>query len=147
VRRETGAAVPALIVAAAVCVLAVGAISVDLWRLLETRRQLTGHADAAATAAAAALDEVAYRRDPLAPLAIDEVAAVERACRVLAGAGLSGPCPGPEIAIEVEPQSVTVVVRRRVAALLVGRLVPGGADPRHEVRADARAVLVRGIPP
>lgn len=45
-----------------VCVMFLGGIGLDLWRVIELRRSLSSSADAAATAGATALDQAALRR-------------------------------------------------------------------------------------
>lgn len=44
-----------------VCLLFLGGLSVDMWRVANLRRDLAGIADAAAVAGASALDETAFR--------------------------------------------------------------------------------------
>ncbi len=138
---ERGFAGPVVIVVAALVVMALGGISVDLWRVVDAHEELAAAADAAATAAAASADEESLRRRRRA--VIDPERAIERACEVLTGVGLV--CSDAQI--DVDERQVTVRVRRRVRLAFVGALRGGASGaPEFEVAASARAALFRGTP-
>jgi hypothetical protein len=65
----------------AFALLSLGVLSVDLWALIAERRELAGLADAAASAAAGAVDESEWRHAQI--LTLDRGEAIERAWGVL----------------------------------------------------------------
>jgi Flp pilus assembly protein TadG len=116
-------------------VLAVGGLSVDLWRSFSERRALAGVADAAARAGASAIDEDRYRAT--GDLVLVPALAVERARasirRQLDARALR------DATVVTDATSVTVVVRGAVPLSLL-RLVTSG---ELEVEVAAAALPVR----
>lgn len=102
-----------------VCLLFLGGLSVDLWRVMNVRRELVSLADAAAVAGAAAVDEAAFRRD--ATLTLDVASARGSISRQLAGRMP----PDARVHSVVTPQRVTVALSRHVPVSLLGVLMPG----------------------
>ena len=120
-----------------VLVIAVGAISVDLWHLVAEHRDVAGVVDGAAISAASAVDVEALRQDP--PLVqLDPDRAVARACNYLQANGGVGLCPGPEAEVVVGPTGVTVTMRRDVNLTLMR--IFAGLDPS----ADTSPIEVGG---
>ena len=109
-----------------VLVLAVGAISVDLWHLVAEHQEVAGVVDGAAIAAASAIDEGALRLDPPL-LQIDADQAVARACSYLQVNGDAGLCPGPDARVIVGTYTVSVTMRRDVDLTLLR--IFSGLDP------------------
>jgi len=102
-----------------VLVVAVGAISVDLWHLVAEHREVASVVDGAAISAASAVDVEALRRvPPMVQLQPDQ--AVQRACSYLQANGGVGQCPGPDAEVLVHVDSVSVTMRRRVGLTLLG---------------------------
>jgi len=102
-----------------VCLLFLGGLSVDLWRVMNARRELVSLADAAAIAGAAAVDEGAFRRD--GTVALDPVAA-----RAAIDRRLAGRLPRDARAhTAVAARRVTVELSRQVPVSLLGVLMPG----------------------
>jgi hypothetical protein len=111
-----------------VLIVAVGAISVDLWHLVAQHRELAGVVDGAAISAASAVDLEALRRDPRV-VQIQPDRAVARACSYLQDHG-AGPCPGSDAEITVDGDTVSITMRRKVRLTLL-RVLSGlssGAD-------------------
>ena len=101
-----------------VLVVAVGAISVDLWHLVAEHREVAGLVDGAAISAASAVDVEALRLvPPMVKLQPDR--AVARACSYLQAHGGVGPCPGPSAQVVVGDGSVSVTMRRDVNLTLL----------------------------
>jgi hypothetical protein len=101
-----------------VLVIAVGAISADLWHLVAEHREVAGVVDGAALAAANAVDTDALRLDPpVVQLRPDEAAA--RACSYLQEKGGVGACPGPDAEIVVNVETISVTMRRDVNLTLL----------------------------
>lgn len=123
--------------------LVLGGFSVDLWRVLAVRRELAGAADAAAVAAASALDLVLYRSalaegELLDPVPLDPVYATDRALESIrrSGVGLTAP---PEVSFADGDTTVVVRLQTTVPFTLL-RLI---SDPETEgfaVGAEAVAV-------
>ena len=124
-----------------VLILAVGAISVDLWHLVAEHREVAGLADGAAISAAGAVDDEALRREPPV-VQIDGVEAIARACRYLQTRGGIGACPGPHADVVVGVDSVSITTRREVDLTLLKLLagLSAGAD-RIEVAASSTAAI------
>ena len=102
-----------------VLVVAVGAISVDLWHLVAEHREVASVVDGAAISAASAVDVEALRRvPPMVQLQPDQ--AVLRACSYLQANGGVGQCPGPDAEVLVHVDSVSVTMRRQVGLTLLG---------------------------
>lgn len=128
-----------------VMVMAVGAISVDLWHLVSEHREVSGVVDGAAISAAGAIDEGALRLDPPL-LQIDADRAVDRACSYLQANGGVGLCPGPNAVVVVGTDTVSVTMRRMVNLTLLK--VFAGLDPDVdaspiEVGATSTAAIAR----
>ncbi len=109
-----------------VLVVAVGAVSVDLWHLVSEHREVAGLVDGAAISAASAVDENALRRDPpLLQIHPDRAAA--RACSYLQAYGGVSLCPGPDAEVVVGTDTVSVTMRRDVNLTLLK--IFAGLDP------------------
>ena len=124
-----------------VLVIAVGAISVDLWHLVSEHRDVAGVVDGAAISAAGAIDEDALRRDPPS-LQIHANRAVARACGYLQANGGVSLCPGPDADVVVGVDTVSVTMRRDVNLTLLrvfAGLDPGADTSPIEVGATATA--------
>lgn len=143
---ERGVAGAALLVVVAVVVVAIGGVAVDLWRVLEAQRRLSGQVDAAATAAASAVAETSLRSGLEMTPTLDAGAAVDRACEMLVGTAAVERCPHPGLSIDVARTAVRIEVTRRVDLLLIGRLgVGAGSGGSVDVAAVAVAELRRGV--
>jgi Flp pilus assembly protein TadG len=123
----------------AVALLAVGGLSVDLWRVLIARRALAEAADAAAAAGANAVDAAHYRRTGEIRLEPDGATAL--AAETLAAAGPALVELAPSARVDADTASVFVAVEGEVRLTLL-RLV--STDPTITVSVRARAVPVRG---
>ena len=124
-----------------VLVIAVGAISVDLWHLVSEHRDVAGVVDGAAISAAGAIDEDALRADPPF-LRIHAEKAVARACRYLQANGGVGLCPGPDAEVLVGADTVSVTMRRDINLTLLrifSGLDPGADTSPIEVGATSTA--------
>ena len=111
-----------------VCLLFLGGLSVDLWRVMNARRELVSLADAAAVAGAAAVDEAVFRRD--AAVVLDVAAARAAISRHLAGRLP----PDAHLHSVVTARRITVALSRQVPVSLLGVLMPG---ERLRVRVQA----------
>ena len=109
-----------------VLLLALGGLSLDLWRSFSERRTLAAGADAAALAGASAIDPDRYRTS--GELVLDPAEAERRARRSidqqLDRAALRA------VEVEATTESVTVVVRGNVRFSLLGLLEGGDFDVR-----------------
>jgi hypothetical protein len=118
------------------CMLMVGAMSAELWRILGDRQELVGMADGAATAAASAIDLEHYRNTGEALL--DESQAESLALAVVArssgGVDLSS---SPLVVVSEDRRSVRVELERHVPFGLLRFLAI--ADASFEVRGVATA--------
>lgn len=101
-----------------VCLLFLGGLSVDLWRVMNVRRELAGLADAAAIHGATALDEPAFRAS--GAVRLDPDGAQQRARAYLA-ARLS---PDAGWRVSRQADRVQVMLTRRVPLSLLGALLP-----------------------
>ena len=109
---ERGSA-PIWFLGLSLCVLMVGALSAELWRAIGERQQLVAMADAAAIAAAGAVNLEHYRVTGEA--VIDRDRASQLALQVIAGnSGGSRLAAPPSIEIAEDGMSVTVELRRDV---------------------------------
>ncbi len=97
-------------------VLGVGAVVVDLWRVMAERSELVAMADSAAIAATSAIDEDALRSG--AGIVLDPIAARARATVVLATD------PPDRVRVDVVGDEVTVVAERAVDLTLLRLVVP-----------------------
>lgn len=96
----------------AFALLTLGVLSVDLWMLIGERRELASVADAAALAAASAVDEAAWRAGD--GLQLVPAVAEARAWKMI-GSGVEG-----EVDLDLDGVTVRVFVRRRVETALLG---------------------------
>ena len=111
-KSERGSA-PVWFLGLSLCVLMVGAMSAELWRAIGERQELVAMADAAAIAAAAAIDLDHYRSTGEA--VIDQDEAPMRALRVIGGSsGGTDLAASPHVAIAEDGSSVTVELTREV---------------------------------
>jgi len=109
---ERGSA-PVWFIGLSLCVLMVGALSAELWRAIGERQELVAMADAAAIAAASAIDLDHYRSTGEA--VIDREEAPVRALQVIAGSsGGADLSTSPSVAIAGDGSSVTVELTREV---------------------------------
>lgn len=130
-RREEGA-MALWLLGLAVALLAVGGISIDLWRVSAQRRVLAAAVDSAATAGAGVLDIEQLRATDVVQL--DPHGAKRQAEAVmdaLAPAGLTA------YAASATPQSVTVVARGQVPISLLRLVIPDAPPVAVEVEAIA----------
>jgi Flp pilus assembly protein TadG len=111
-------------------VLALGGLSVDLWRAFSDRRLVAGVVDAAAVAGASGVDEDHLRSTGEARL--DPVLARQRASAALAAH--SGAVESPAISIAPDGSSITVSGSREVRLTLARLIDPSG---NHRVGAEA----------
>ena len=126
-----------------VLILAVGAISVDLWHMISEHRAIAGVVDGAAISAAGAVDQTLLREQPPA-LEIEAAEAVGRACRYLQERAGIGACPGPDVDVVVGPGSVSITMRRDVNLTLLKLFAGLSSDADTspiEVSATATAAL------
>lgn len=120
----------------ALCVLMVGALSSELWRAIGERQELTALADAAAIAAAGAIDLEVYRQTGALQLEPDQ--AVARALAVLGGSSGGGQLSAaPRVTVSEGGQSVEVELVREVSYGLIRILALEG--DRFTVSATAVA--------
>jgi Flp pilus assembly protein TadG len=115
-----------------IALLFLSGLSLDLWRAVATRRQLSAMADAAATAGANGVDEPALRAGTVR---LDPSRA-----RALAGDALrEGGAAADAVRFDTTDDSVTVTLRTRVHFTLLG-IFMGGGDFDVEVHASAAPV-------
>lgn len=112
-----------------VCLLFLGGLSVDLWRVMNVRRELAGLADSAAIEGATALDEAAFRASGVVRL--DPATAQQRARAYLAGRLR----PGAGAGVNGSADRVVVRLTEPVRLSLLGALLPG-QQLRVEVHAE-----------
>jgi Flp pilus assembly protein TadG len=113
-------------------VMALGGLSIDLWRGVVARKAVAAVADAAAVAGASGIDELAWRAGDLA---LDPTRARALAERVI--------LVEPDAAdlrwrVEVTPATVTVTVEREVDLTLLRIMDPSGDPLVVRVSASAR---------
>jgi len=114
-----------------ILVMALGGLSLDLWRGLGARKAVAAVADAAAVAGASGIDEAAWRAGQLQ---LDEARARGLAERVIR----AEPDAGVLLwSVQVTPAEITVIVERDVALTLLKIMAPGGEPLRVRVRATA----------
>lgn len=112
-------------------VLLLGGMSLDLWRGVAARRELSAMADGAATAAANGIDQGALRAGVVV---LDEVRAEAIALDVLGRDARTAHLDA--VAVDVEPDAVTVALADEVPLTLLGLV---GGDRSFEVRVRAVA--------
>ena len=111
-KSERGSA-PVWFLGLSLCVLMVGAMSAELWRAIGERQELVAIADAAAVAAASAIDVDHYRATGEA--VIDRAGASMRALQVIAGSsGGTDLSTSPSVDVAGDGSSVTVELTRAV---------------------------------
>jgi len=109
---ERGSA-PVWFLGLSLCVLMVGAMSAELWRAIGERQELVAMADAAAIAAAGAIDLDHYRAT--GEIVIDRDDATAVALQVIGGSsGGEEMSTAPSIAIANDGSSVTIELTREV---------------------------------
>jgi hypothetical protein len=121
--REDGS-VTLWLLGMSIMLIALGGISVDLWRSFSARRALAAGADAAALAGASAIDEQRYRDSGIVVLlpSVAERRARDSLATQLDQAALLG------ADVAATEQSVTVVVHGRVGFSLLGILSQGSFE-------------------
>lgn len=120
-------------------VLALGGLSVDLWRAFSERRLVAGIVDAAAVAGATGLDEDVLRET--GEVRLDPALATQRAAASLASH--SETVDNPSITVAPDGSAITVSATRQVPLTLARLLHPQGA---HQVGAEATSNPRRGPP-
>jgi hypothetical protein len=126
VRREHGTAT-LWVLGLCIALMFLGGLSLDFWRALAVRRDLSARADAAAMAGANGLDEERLRAGVLV---LDPLRARALAGQELVGATLD------DAQIRVESDSVVVILRDHVDFSLLGIFMPG---EKFVVEVDASA--------
>lgn len=117
----------------ALIVLALGGLSVDLWRVFLERRELAGSVDAAAIAGASAIDEAAFRNG--GEVRVDPAKAARTACAYLrAHSDPPASCAG----IRASQDGIEVTASRRIELTLLNLLLPRDAREPLSVRVSAR---------
>ncbi|HKZ24630.1 MAG TPA: pilus assembly protein TadG-related protein [Acidimicrobiia bacterium] len=125
----------------ALLVLALGGLSLDLWRAISERRELAAAADAGVIAGSSAVDEAVWRS--LREVRLERDEAISRALRAIAlqpaAEELIAP---PQVEVAEDGSALTVKLVSEVDFTLL-RLLAFGAPPfRVEVEATAAAALV-----
>jgi Flp pilus assembly protein TadG len=108
--------------------LALGGVSLDLWRAFSQRQALAGMADAAALAGAAGIDRTAAR---VGVVRLDPAAATALARASIEGQADPGPLVSSEVTVSQDGSEVTVSADGRVELTLLGLLSGRGAIPLH----------------
>ncbi len=148
---QAGFATPVVALGLAVIALALGGLSIDLWRVVSAHSQLAGVTDAAAVAGAGGIDlEQLYLGEDAEPR-LDVDLATKRTCDYLVEHLGLADCPGPQVTVIVEPDRVIVkttgTVTLGIAKLL---LIAGRGDATVEISAKATAAPFRlarsGVP-
>lgn len=117
----------------ALVVLALGGLSLDLWRVFVERRELAGIVDSAAIAGASAIDESAFRSR--GEVRVDPEKAVRAACTYLRAH--SDP-PASCAAIRASRLGIEVTATRHVELTLLNLLLPRLERKPLPIRASAR---------
>lgn len=125
-REDAGFTSVNFMLMALVLVVAIGAISAELWHLVAEHREVAGLTDGAAIAGASAVNVDALRADPPS-VVLDPGHAQARACAYLQANGGVAACPGAEAVIVVTADTVTVSMRRGVDLTLMR--IFSGLDP------------------
>ncbi len=120
--------------------LIVAGFAVDLWRLVEVRRNLAADAEAVAAAAANGVDVAEYRAtgEPVLDPELAAARSAERAAEVESSLALAP----PKVELDVTPDRATVTVRATVDLVLLD--LGGVLDP-IEVVVQASAAPTRGL--
>lgn len=110
--RERGSA-PVWFLGLSVCVLMVGAMSAELWRVIGERQELVAMADAAAIAGAASIDLDQYRAT--GQIVVDREDAPVRALTLIAGnSGSQNLSSVPLVEVAADGSSIRVELTREV---------------------------------
>lgn len=117
----------------ALIVLALGGLSLDVWRVFLERRDLAGIVDAAAIAGASAIDEAAFRR--VGEVRIDPTEAARTACAYLR---MHSERPISCAGIHADPVGVEVMASREVELTLLNLLLPRVEREPLAIRVSAR---------
>ncbi|NND01604.1 MAG: hypothetical protein HKN91_02355 [Acidimicrobiia bacterium] len=145
--EEAGFSAPIMILILAFMVAIIGGISIDLWRIIEDHREVTGLADGAAIAGATAVDIPAFEADPTADPILDPALAVQRVCDYMRSHGEVATCPSATLTVDFASDltGIEVTYQRDVALTLLRAVEVGGADP-VVVYAESFVELERGTP-
>lgn len=139
-RGAAGVAAPVLIVAAALTVMVLGGMSLDLWRVVAEHQRLVGVSEGAALAGATALDTEALYRNEKEPL-LDAEMAYGRACAYIATHG--GPlCKQPGVSITIDESVISVELQSGVHLTLL-RLAQLTSPEPVEVAVRSTATALR----
>lgn len=103
----------------ALTILALGGLSLDLWRVFGERRELAGVVDAAAAAGVSGIDTEHFR-------ATGEVRLDPVEAEALVAANLAAQADLSDVAVETTPTAVTVSASDTVELTLIRALVPAG---------------------
>ena len=141
---EDGFTTPALALVLALLILALAGVSIDLWRVIGAHQRLVAVTDAAAVAGTGGIDvEQLYLGVTDLPV-LEREAATNLACAYLMDRAVVHGCPGPDAAVVVESDAITVATRVRVSLSLLRLLLPaGGGSPEIEIAATATAAPLR----
>ena len=144
---ENGFSAPIMIVIMAFMVAIIGGISIDLWRIIEDHREVTGLVDGAAIAGATAVDIAAFEADPTADPILDPGLATQRACQYMNDHSDVASCPSATLTVSFAPDltGIEVTFQRDVELTLLRAVEVGGADP-VVVYAESFVELQRGTP-
>lgn len=120
-----------------IAILFVGGLSVDLWRVMSDRRELSAVADSAAAAAASALDTDYWRDEGL--IRLDPAIAEDLAKRVITSHRVISDLAAPA-QISVQADEARVVLVKRVDLTLLRIFMTGSEPLTIRVASTARAV-------
>ncbi len=120
--------------------LIVAGFAVDLWRLVEVRRNLAADAEAVVAAAANGVDVAEYRAtgEPVLDPELAAARSADRAAEVESSLALAP----PKVELDVTPDRATVTVRATVDLVLLDL---GGVLEPIEVVVQASAAPTRGL--
>jgi hypothetical protein len=123
------------VVTAALVLLVLGGISLELWRVVDEHRRLSGLAEGAALSGATAVDVEALYGGAEEPL-LDPAEAAVRACGYLDYH--SDITCGEDAQVDIAGGGIEVVVRSQIDLTLLRLVEPGGSSPIEiVVRASA----------
>jgi Flp pilus assembly protein TadG len=131
VNRERGS-ITIWVLGLVLLVLALGGLSIDLWRGVVARKAVAAVADASAVAGASGIDEMAWRAGELA---LDPARARALAERVIAA---EPDAVSLRWRIDVTPDDITVTIERDVDLTLLRIMDPSGDPLVVRVSATAR---------
>lgn len=130
-RRDQGS-ITMWVLGLVLLVMALGGLSIDLWRGVVARKAVAAVADAAAVAGASGIDEAAWRSGELA---LDPARAEALALRVIAAEPNAADLRWK---IDATPSEITVTVERDVDLTLLRIMDPSGDPLVVQVVAVAR---------